>query len=211
MKPLSLRFLLCVIVSLPLTGIAQNGYGWGLYHGQYDGERNHCIGVFFQPPASRAFLPGSAVNVAQVAFPLVLGYGRTLLEMHQWGIDLGASSQSRFPTASGSAAAVYPKMRLSYRWLPLKGEYLVEPYLGGGIVGSVGITNMPNRRLMGASGGLQAMLGMRVHTGSPIFIHFEIPYTAIQLFDSGLGVETSFALDSFNDQFWPLIGIGAAW
>lgn len=211
-------FFTSLLLFSTVSTFSQNG--WGLVKGSSYGEEGYGIHIAYRPPGETFLINGR--NVAPQAIPVVIGFGRTLAEQHVLSAELGWVQSPRLLITDlngnviDEVPANTPQLRLSYKWMPLGGEHILEPYLGAGIMLAGTFSSIPGERFQGINGDLQAMAGLRIAPGGPIFFQLELPYTyltARQLIfpDGSTSTVTSFGPDFFMGQFWPLIGVGVKW
>lgn len=207
---------------LTLTAFSQNG--WGLVKGSSYGNDGHGIYIAYRLPGETMVDPFTGRNIGPEPFPLILGYSRTINDSH---LLSGEGGWLRMPfllvdDGSGTLQSIQsntPQARLAYRFMPLGGEHIIEPYLGGGVVLAVPTAEVLGQRIVGINGDLQIMAGARIQPGGPIFLQVEVPYTWANLRQlvmqnpAGSSTTSSFNLgpDFFIGQFWPLIGVGMKW
>ena len=210
--------LLLSVMALPLS--AQNG--WGLVPGSSYGDEGNSLHIAYRLPGRQLFIPGTGQQIAPQAFPIVLGYGRTLNDMHLVGAELGLVTQANtfLTDQDGNLIAatnsITPQIRGTYKFLPVGGEHLLEPYFGVGVAVGSTFTSMAGNRFISVNAEVQALGGLRIYVGGPMFIQFELPYTWLNVrrltFPDG---SSNFAMlfgPEFNtSQFWPLFGLGVKW
>lgn len=218
MKLFHSLFLSCLLLLSTFSAFSQNG--WGLVPGSSYGEEGYGIHVAYRLPGETVSINGR--NIAPQAVPVIIGFTRTLEESHMLGAELGWVQSPRLLITDlngnviDEVPANTPQLRLSYKWMPLGGEHILEPYLGAGFVAAGTFSSIPGDRFQGINGDLQAMAGLRIAPGGPLFFQLELPYTyltARQLVfpDGSTATITRFGPDFFMGQFWPLIGVGVKW
>lgn len=199
--------------------VAQNG--WGLTQGSSYGEAGNSIHLSYRMPGASFRDPATGRNLAPQSVPVILGYTRTVEDAHMLTLE-GGWVQAPFLLITDQngdpieVPANIPQLRFSYRWMPLGGDHLLEPYAGIGAVAGVNITRLPNQPFWGFNGDVQAMIGFRFFAAGPLFFQAELPYTLLTmrrlLFPDG-STGNSFQLgpEFTTGQFWPLFGIGVKW
>lgn len=215
-------FIVGMLLFLPIFSFSQNG--WGLTTGNETREGNSGIYFSYRLPGSITVDPLTGLSVGPQVFPIVLGYSRSVGNAHLFGAE-GGWIRSPFLFLVGNNGNVIdvnsntPQLRANYKFLPLGGNHLIEPYVGGGIVVGASFANPPGQRFLAINGDFQAMIGARVYPKGPFFLQVEVPYTfAIlrQLLTQNVNnttgnTEFSLGPDFNSGQFWPLIGIGIEW
>ncbi|MDP5170570.1 MAG: hypothetical protein NWR72_10015 [Bacteroidia bacterium] len=220
MKP-SRVILLPILLLSTFSSFAQNG--WGLVPGSsHGGGREYAITIGYQPPLRDLVVPGTSRNILPVAIPVILGFSRTFSDAHVIGVELGARTHkfAQILDEQGAVLATVnsftPLLRGSYRWLILGGDHAVEPYVGATLLANATFTNWPGDRFTSAGLATQVIAGVRIYTGSPIFLQLEVPYTWASLLlgrlpDGSQSVFSTVGDHDFESQFWPLASIGITW
>ncbi len=177
----SYRFLLCasILLCLSLSSFSQDDRL--LVKGSAPTVGNNGIYLSYRLPGERLFDPVTGQNVGSEPFPVILGYYKTIKDVHLLGVEAGwvRNPASRMIDANGNfvnVAVNTAQLRFNYKFLPLGGDHLIEPYVGGAIVVSSTL-NMEVQSFLAAGGNLQIMAGARVHAGGPFFLQVEVPYT----------------------------------
>ncbi len=199
---------------------AQGGYGWGLRPGSSGyNDRITAFYLAYYPSPRPVIVPQTRLNINPEAIPVVLGWSRTMGERHLLGVDAGLTRREQLEVLAGSTdsllSGITPQVRLSYRIMPLGGDHAVEPYLGAGIVLSPTISDSETRPFHSFQSNSQLILGLRVFTGSPVFLHLEVPYTFANWITYPNTGSTGYGFNLLSTellgQFWPLFGVGVTW
>lgn len=216
----SFRFFLFVgvLLSLPISSISQNNKSF-VRDSAYSPEGNGIYIAYRFPGAS---ITTNGTNTAPQIIPVILGFSRKLEKVHMVGGELGWVQDSRWLITgpNGNITDLIPtntpQLRLSYKWMPLTGDHILEPYLGAGMMVGATFSRSPRDRFQGLNVDMQALAGLRISPKGSIFFQLEVPYTyfrAHQLFfpDGSTASDTAFGPDFFMGQFWPVIGVGVKW
>lgn len=221
MKLCSFFLLVGLFLSIPISSLSQNDRlvvaGSDPTHG------NDGIYLAYRLPGERFIDPNTGQAIGPEPFPAILGYTKVLNSSHILGVDLGwlRNPTTRLMDVNGNLVNVPVntfQARFNYKFMPLGGDHLIEPYVGGAIVvGSTLSTQV--QRLLAVNGNLQISAGARIFLGGPYFLQVEVPYSVANLSqwvtengNNGIN-NTDFSLGSNlgRNQFWPVIGIGFEW
>lgn len=205
-------------LTLPVCSLSQNSKSF-VRDSTYSQEGNG-IYIAYRPPG--ASITSNGTNTAPQVISVILAFSRKLEKVHMVGGELGWIQDSRWLITDPNRNITdliptnTPQLRLSYKWMPLTGDHILEPYLGAGMMVGATFGRMPRDRFQGLNVDMQALAGLRINPEGSIFFQLEVPYTyfrAHQLLfpDGSTASNTAFGPDFFMGQFWPLIGVGVKW